>query len=99
MVHDVSPAGQQLRHGSSGALGRADARYPATDRARYRRGAEDRRQRAVRAALVNVNASTVIPAARTSAVAAARQVVADYFELTKPKVQTLLLFTTVSSME
>jgi protoheme IX farnesyltransferase len=28
-----------------------------------------------------------------------RQVVADYFELTKPKVQTLLLFTTVTAME
>ena len=31
--------------------------------------------------------------------AEARQVVADYFELTKPKVQTLLLFTTVTTME
>jgi protoheme IX farnesyltransferase len=28
-----------------------------------------------------------------------RQVLSDYFELTKPKVQTLLLFTTVTSME
>ena len=28
-----------------------------------------------------------------------RQVVADYFELTKPKVQTLLLFTTITTME
>jgi protoheme IX farnesyltransferase len=28
-----------------------------------------------------------------------RQTVADYFELTKPKVQTLLLFTTVATME
>src|SRR5206468_3802365 len=31
--------------------------------------------------------------------AAARQLLADYFELTKPKVQTLLLFTTVTTME
>ena len=46
-----------------------------------------------------MNHSTVIPAARTSAVAGVRQVAADYFELTKPKVQTLLLFTTVTSME
>jgi heme o synthase len=46
-----------------------------------------------------VSLSSVIPAARTSAIAGARQVVADYFELTKPKVQTLLLFTTVTSME
>ncbi|MGZ4197688.1 MAG: heme o synthase [Solirubrobacteraceae bacterium] len=43
--------------------------------------------------------STVIPAARTSAAAGVRQVAADYFELTKPKVQTLLLFTTITSME
>jgi protoheme IX farnesyltransferase len=38
----------------------------------------------------------------TEAVASAsgvRQVVADYFELTKPKVQSLLLFTTVTTME
>jgi heme o synthase len=28
-----------------------------------------------------------------------RQLVADYFELTKPKVQTLLLFTTITTME
>jgi heme o synthase len=31
--------------------------------------------------------------------ASARQVVSDYVELTKPKVQTLLLFTTVTTME
>jgi heme o synthase len=31
--------------------------------------------------------------------AAARQLLADYFELTKPRVQTLLLFTTVTTME
>ena len=43
--------------------------------------------------------STVIPAARTSAAAGVKQVAADYFELTKPKVQTLLLFTTITSME
>ena len=48
---------------------------------------------------MTVSSSTVIPAARTSAAAGVRQVAADYFELTKPKVQTLLLFTTVTSME
>ncbi|HEY1508887.1 MAG TPA: heme o synthase [Solirubrobacteraceae bacterium] len=48
---------------------------------------------------MSVDVSTVIPAARTSAAAGARQVAADYFELTKPKVQTLLLFTTIASME
>ena len=31
--------------------------------------------------------------------AGARQLLADYFELTKPKVQTLLLFTTITTME
>jgi protoheme IX farnesyltransferase len=46
-----------------------------------------------------VNASTITQGARTSAASAARQVLADYFELTKPKVQTLLLFTTVTTME
>ena len=46
-----------------------------------------------------MTSSTVIPAARTSAAAGVRQVAADYFELTKPKVQTLLLFTTITSME
>jgi len=34
-----------------------------------------------------------------TAVAGARQLLADYFELTKPKVQTLLLFTTITTME
>jgi heme o synthase len=38
-----------------------------------------------------------VPAA--SATSGVRQVVADYFELTKPKVQTLLLFTTITTME
>jgi heme o synthase len=46
-----------------------------------------------------MSSSTVIPAARTSAATGVRQVAADYFELTKPKVQTLLLFTTITSME
>jgi heme o synthase len=45
-----------------------------------------------------VNAS-ISAGARNTAVSNARQVVADYFELTKPKVQTLLLFTTVTTME
>jgi protoheme IX farnesyltransferase len=42
------------------------------------------------------SATTVRPAA---AVSNTRQVVSDYFELTKPKVQTLLLLTTITSME
>ena len=48
VVHDVSTSGQQFRRHSPGTLRRADARHPATDRARHRLRAEDRRQRAVR---------------------------------------------------
>jgi heme o synthase len=44
-------------------------------------------------------ASSVGPAGTLPVAAGARQLVADYFELTKPKVQTLLLFTTVTTME
>jgi protoheme IX farnesyltransferase len=48
---------------------------------------------------VPVNASTVSPVGQASALPRARQLVADYFELTKPKVQLLLLFTTATTME
>jgi protoheme IX farnesyltransferase len=44
-------------------------------------------------------ASSTVTALRPDSAAGARQVVSDYFELTKPKVQSLLLFTTVTSME
>jgi protoheme IX farnesyltransferase len=44
-------------------------------------------------------ASSVSRIQSLAAPAAARQLLADYFELTKPKVQTLLLFTTVTTME
>jgi protoheme IX farnesyltransferase len=44
-----------------------------------------------------VSSSTATAA--TTPLAGVRQVVSDYFELTKPKVQSLLLFTTVTSME
>ena len=37
--------------------------------------------------------------ARAVPVTGARRVLADYFELTKPKVQSLLLFTTITTME
>ena len=37
--------------------------------------------------------------ATAATVGRSRQVLADYFDLTKPKVQTLLLFTTITSME
>ena len=44
-------------------------------------------------------ASSVTPVRPLTATAGARQLLADYFELTKPRVQTLLLFTTVATME
>ena len=43
--------------------------------------------------------SSVTSVRSATAVAGARQLLADYFELTKPKVQTLLLFTTITTME
>ena len=45
-----------------------------------------------------MTASTVT-AVRAEPIGGARQVVADYFELTKPKVQSLLLLTTITTME
>ncbi|MBV9441077.1 MAG: hypothetical protein JO217_00150, partial [Acidobacteriaceae bacterium] len=47
-----------------------------------------------------MDASSSVSSLRSApAVAGARQLLADYFELTKPKVQTLLLFTTITTME
>jgi heme o synthase len=47
-----------------------------------------------------MNVSSSVTSVRSApAVSATRQLVADYFELTKPKVQTLLLFTTITTME
>jgi protoheme IX farnesyltransferase len=46
-----------------------------------------------------VSSSSVGSVRAAPAAAAARQLLADYFELTKPKVQSLLLFTTVTTME
>ena len=48
VVHHLSAAGQQLRRGPAGALGRADARHPPPGGAPDRRDPEDRRLRAVR---------------------------------------------------
>src|ERR1700748_592671 len=46
-----------------------------------------------------MNVSPASSVRSVPAVAGARQLLADYFELTKPKVQTLLLFTTIATME
>src|SRR6201986_2649222 len=46
---------------------------------------------------MDASSATRVPSASVGS--GVRQVVADYFELTKPKVQTLLLFTTITTME
>ncbi len=46
---------------------------------------------------MDISPVTQVPSA--SVASGARQLLADYFELTKPKVQTLLLFTTIATME
>jgi heme o synthase len=46
-----------------------------------------------------MDASSVSQIRSAAALSAARQLLGDYFELTKPKVQTLLLFTTITTME
>jgi protoheme IX farnesyltransferase len=43
--------------------------------------------------------ASIVTAVRTQSIGGVRQVVADYLELTKPKVQSLLLLTTVTTME
>jgi heme o synthase len=48
---------------------------------------------------LSADASATATAGRASGVAGARQFVSDYVELTKPKVQSLLLLTTITSME
>jgi len=42
---------------------------------------------------------TAVPATAASGASRTRQLIADYVDLTKPKVQSLLLFTTVMTME
>jgi len=46
-----------------------------------------------------MDASSVSSVRSAPVLAGTRQLLADYFELTKPKVQTLLLFTTITTME
>ncbi len=46
-----------------------------------------------------MSTSTAIGTGRAASASGWRQLLADYFELTKPKVQTLLLLTTVMTME
>jgi protoheme IX farnesyltransferase len=48
---------------------------------------------------MDAQAATTITGASTAPLAAARRLAADYIELTKPKVQSLLLLTTITTME
>jgi protoheme IX farnesyltransferase len=53
----------------------------------------------ITAILPAVSASSASGAVRSPTSVRARHLLADYFELTKPKVQTLLLLTTIATME
>jgi protoheme IX farnesyltransferase len=48
---------------------------------------------------MNAPTQATIPRSLPGALGAVRQLLVDYFELTKPRVQSLLLFTTVTTME
>ncbi len=48
---------------------------------------------------MSASAAAASATGRTSVLSSGRQLVADYVELTKPKVQSLLLLTTITSME
>ena len=101
VVRAVAATGQQLRRDPARAVGRADARHPPADRAR------DRRHRRRPAAASGSPGRRLCGHGRLAANRrsrgvgrlGARQLLADYFELTKPKVQSLLLFTTITTME
>ena len=97
VVHDLAAAGQQLRRHPARALGRADEGHPPPGRA------PDGADRGAAGPRGRVRGACLMAAPRAGAVAltplaGARQVVADYVALTKPRVQSLLLFTTVTTM-
>ena len=90
VVHAVAAAGEQLRHGPARALGRADEGHPARDRA-----ADERRP----ALPLRPAVGALMEASRVALpVPGVKQVVADYVTLTKPRVQLLLLLTTITTM-
>ena len=96
VVHALAAAGEQLRRRPARALGRADEGHPPPDRAPDRRAAAVRGRQAdgdgVDGGLARHHGR------RRLALGGVRQVVADYVTLTKPKVQLLLLLTTVTTM-
>ena len=94
VVHHLAAAGEQLRRHPARALGRADEGHPPPDRAADRHAAALRSRQAAPEG-VSMEASRVTA---HSAPAAWGQVLADYVTLTKPRVQLLLLLTTVTTM-
>ena len=98
VVHHLAAAGQQLRRHPARALGRADEGHPPPGRAPdgADRGAAGARRPSPRCAPDGRAARQ--RRRRSRRWRGARQVVADYVALTKPRVQSLLLFTTVTTM-
>ena len=92
VVHALAAAGEQLRRRPARALGGADEGHPPRDRA-----ADGRRPALPRRAAV-MQAVSWKRRTQPSPVPGVKQVIADYVTLTKPKVQPLLLLTTVTTM-
>ena len=96
VVHALAAAGEQLRRHPARPLGRADEGHPPPGRAGDGHGAALPGRAAGEALRWKRHAS---PRARTRwPLAGARQVLSDYVELTKPRVQSLLLLTTITTM-
>ncbi len=89
VVHPLPAACQQLRRGADRPLARADEGHPRGDCGALRDAVQ-----AERLAGVSATTATAPAATRPQAI----QLALDLFELTKPKVQSLLLLTTVTSM-
>src|SRR4051812_5675182 len=93
VVHHVAAAREQLRRDPARALRRADEGHPAPGRAADGRAPAVPVRRAAAPPMSSFGADSA-----TLEVGGARQVVADYVTLTKPRVQLLLLLTTVTTM-
>ena len=113
VVHELPAAGQQLRCGPARALGRTDEGHPPRGRpanGRHAqgagaRGARRRRDRHAGRGLADGPCATVRRSGGDRDTGQSRgsrprtrQLLGDYVELTKPKVQSLLLLTTIATM-
>src|SRR4051794_3553334 len=97
VVHLLAAAGQQLRRHPARPLGRADEGHPPASRAP---GGQHLRTARAGARVDDPGLMDATPTTPRPAVVpvGARQVLADYVALTKPKVQSLLLLTTITTM-